>query len=76
MLLPRRPSRNSFLDYVDKQEMMRIERDANQLAETKDGVSVAPAPRLRGPIVARKISTSRELRRSQRARRRPDRYGS
>jgi hypothetical protein len=76
MLLPRRPSRNSFLNYVDKQEIVRLKRDADQPVETKEGVSVALAPKLRSPVVTRQPSAGRnDVRRSRRFRKRPDRYG-
>lgn len=76
MLLPTRRVR--FADYVDRQEMMRSERDTNQLVERQQAVTVAPTPAqgLRSPIVTRQISANRrELRRSRRRHKRPERYG-
>jgi hypothetical protein len=82
VLLPRRANRVSFLDYVDRQEMRRLERDNNQLVESQQTVIAAPAPApapapgQRGPIVTRQVSASRrELRRSRRTGKRPERYG-
>ncbi len=76
MLLPRRPSRVSFEDYVDKKEMLRLERYANQLIESQRVVSVAPAPVVRLPVLTSQVSGGRRgLRRSRRIGKRPDRYG-
>jgi hypothetical protein len=78
VLLPRRANRISFLDYVDRQETRRLERDNNQLVESQQTVITAPAPApgQRSPIVTRQVSASRrELRRSRRTGKRPERYG-
>lgn len=77
-VLPRREKRVSFLDYVDRQETMRLERDTKQFVESEQPVVVAPAPVTgqRSPIVTRQVSAGkREPRRSQRIRKRPERYG-
>jgi hypothetical protein len=77
VLLPRRANRVSFLDYVDRQETRRLERDNNQLVESQQTVIAAPAPApgQRSPIVTRQVSASRrELRRSRRTGKRPERY--
>lgn len=71
--LSRRLSRVSFQDYVDKQEMRRLEKDTNQLVEDQQGVSVVPVPELRSPVLI--IEMKNELRRSRRRRKRPDRCG-
>ena len=84
VLLPRRANRVSFLDYVDRQETRRLERDNNQLVESQQTVIAAPTPTptptptpgQRSPIVTRQVSASRrELRRSRRTGKRPERYG-
>jgi hypothetical protein len=80
VLLPRRANRVSFLDYVDRQETRRLERDNNQLVESQQTVIAAPAPvpapGQRSPVVTRQVSASRrELRRSRRTGKRPERYG-
>ncbi len=71
--LSRRLSRVSFQDYVDKQEVRRLEKDSNQLVENQQGISVVPVTDLRSPALTRQVSS--ELRRSRRNRKRPDRYG-
>jgi acetyl-CoA carboxylase alpha subunit len=78
VLLPRRANRASFLDYVDRQETRRLEMDNDQLVESQQTVIAppAPAPGQRSPIVTRQVSASRrELRRSRRTGKRPERYG-
>ncbi|KAE9377849.1 macro domain-like protein [Stipitochalara longipes BDJ] len=71
------PRRISFLDYVDRQEQRRLEKDTNQLIENQGPVVVvalAPAPCT--PVVTREVTIkTRELRRSRRTRKRPERYG-
>ncbi|PMD44090.1 A1pp-domain-containing protein [Hyaloscypha variabilis F] len=63
------PRRASFLDYVDRQEQRRLERDTNQLVESQGTVRVIPTLELSNPVVMR------ELRRSRRIRKKPERYG-
>lgn len=53
--LSRRLSRVNFQDYVDKQEMRRLEKDTNQLVEDQQGVSVVPVPELRSPALTIEI---------------------
>jgi len=72
----RRGKRVGFADYVDRKEESRLGRDINQLVENQRTVIVAPAQGLRSPVVTRKVSANRrEPRRSQRTRKRPERFG-
>jgi len=70
------PRRASFLDYVERQEKRRLGRDTDRLVESQGTVVVAPAPEPCSPVVTSEVSIrTRELRRSSRIRKRPERYG-
>ena len=70
------PRRRSFESYVDRQEIRRLGRDDGRLVENAGVVLVARAEESRGPAVGREIVIrTREVRRSGRVRRAPERYG-
>ena len=69
-------SKRSFGEYVERLETRRLGRDMDRLVEREGIVMVAPAEESWSPVVGTQVTIrTRELRRSGRVRKRPERYG-
>jgi hypothetical protein len=78
VLAPRRPPRVSFAGWnSEKQERIRLERNIGPVAESQGDTPAAPAPEIsRPPTMPADVNLqTRQLRRSQRVRKQPQKYG-